>query len=156
MGAARVSELRVTLARLLPALALAGCSLFAPRFERPELAVTQVELQDARLTQQHFRVRLRVTNPNDRGLPVRAVHCRLELGGEYFGEGESSSAFTVAARGTTEFELLLTTDLASTLAKLLPRLKSTAQPLDYRLVGRVDTELAFARMIPFDQRGVLR
>ena len=136
-------------------LGAAGCSVFAPHFERPELSVIGVELKDARLTQQHFRVRLRVVNPNDRELPVTEIRCTLELGGEPFGEGQSSG-FTVPARGSAEFELLLTTDLASTLGKLLPRLKDSARPLDYRLTGRVETGLAFAHSIPFDQRGTLK
>jgi LEA14-like dessication related protein len=158
MGESRIPEVYPTLRRALLALALiaAGCALIAPHFERPELAVVSVELQDARLTQQHFRVRLRVANPNAQVLPVREIHCTVELGGEHFGEGQTTQPFTVPARGAAEFELRLTTDLASTLAKLLPRLNDSAHPLDYRLVGRVDTELAFMRSIPFDQRGTLK
>ena len=143
---------------LLPLLALlvvaGGCGL--PHFERPELAVVAVELKDARLTEQHFRVRISVTNPNDRELPVREIYCTLELGGEPFGTGHSGAAFTVPARGSAEFEMLLTTDLAAAFLKLLPRLADKSRPLGYRLAGRVETDLAFLRSIPFDQNGVLK
>ena len=57
------------------------------------------------------------------------------------------------ARGETEFATIVTTDLATTLLKILPRIKDSSQPIDYRLSGTVTTDLAFVKSIPFDQRG---
>jgi hypothetical protein len=61
----------------------------------------------------------------------------------------------VPARGEAEFEMLMTTNLASTLWKVLPRLRDSSQPLEYQLVGKVSTDLAFLHSIPFDERGSL-
>lgn len=132
---------------------LAGCAALAPHFEHPHLYLISVEVKDATLAEQHFRVRMRVENPNDRALPVRGIDYTLQIGGEDFGAGSSVSAFTVPPHGDAEFEMLMTTNLAATLWKVLPRLKDSSQPLDYRLVGKVSSDLAFLHTIPFDQRG---
>ena len=133
--------------------ALGGCAALAPHFEHPRLYLVGVELKDATLGEQHFRLRIRVQNPNDRALPVRAIDYTLRLGGEDFGSGGSVSAFTVPPRGEAEFDVVMTTNLAATLWKVLPRLKDPATPLDYQLVGKVSTELAFLHSIPFDEHG---
>jgi LEA14-like dessication related protein len=138
---------------LLAAAALAACAALAPHFEHPRLYLVGVEIRDATLGEQHFRVRMRVQNPNDRPLPVRGIDYTIRLGEDDFGTGSSVSAFTVPPRGEAEFEMLMTTNLAATLWKVLPRLKDSAQPLEYRLVGKVRTDLAFLSSIPFDERG---
>lgn len=140
---------------LLALAALGGCATLAPHFEHPRLYLVGVEVKDATLSEQHLRVRMRVENPNDRPLPVRGIDYSLRIGGEDFGSGSSVSAFTVPARGEAEFDMLMTTNLAATLWKVLPRLKDSSQPLEYRLVGKVSTDLAFLHSIPFDERGSL-
>jgi LEA14-like dessication related protein len=140
-------------AAVLAAAGLGGCAALAPHFEHPRLYLVGVEIKDATLGEQHFRVRMRVQNPNDRELPVRGIDYTLSVGGEDFGAGTSVSAFTVPPHGEAEFEILMTTNLATTLWKVLPRLKDSSQPLDYRLVGKVSTDLAFLHSIPFDERG---
>jgi LEA14-like dessication related protein len=153
MDVTRRARLAMVLAGV--ALAASGCALFAPPFERPTLSVVGVEIEEAQLMEQRFRVRIRVQNPNDRALPVRGLSFTIELAGEDFGSGASANAFSVPPLGEAEFDTLVTTNLATTLFKVLPRLKDGAQPLDYRLVGKVTTDLAFLRSIPFDQRGSL-
>jgi LEA14-like dessication related protein len=138
---------------LLAAGGVGGCAALAPRFEHPRLYLVGIEVKDATFAEQHFRVRMRVENPNDRELPVRGIDYTVRLGGEDFGSGSSASAFTVPARGEAEFEMLMTTNLAATLWKVLPRLRDASQPIEYRLAGRVTTGLAFLHTIPFDERG---
>ena len=132
---------------------LAACAALAPHFEHPRLYLAGVDLKDASLGEQHFRLRMRVENPNDRELPVRGIDYTLKLGGEDFGSGASVGAFTVPAHGEAEFEIMMTTNLAATLWKVLPRLKDSSQPLEYQLVGKVSTDLPFLHSIPFDERG---
>jgi len=145
----------VALAAGLVALGLlGGCAALAPHFEHPRLFLLAIEVRDATLAEQHLRVRMRVENPNDQALPVRGIDYTLQVGGEDFGAGSSVSAFTVPPHGEAEFEMMMTTNLAATLWKVLPRLKDSSQPIDYRLVGKVSTDLAFLRTVPFDQRGV--
>ena len=135
-------------------LLLAGCAALAPHFERPQLSVASIEVKEASLAEQRFRVRMRVQNPNGRSLPIEGISYTIELAGEELGRGTTTDAFTVPARCEAEFEMTVTTHLATTFWKVLPRLKDSGHPAEYRLVGKVNTGLAFLRTIPFDEKGV--
>ena len=132
---------------------LAGCATIAPHFERPRLTLSSIEIKDASLAEQRFRVRMHVQNPNGRALPIKGISYTIELAGEELGRGVTADAFTVPAFGEAEFEMLVTTNLAATFWKVLPRLKDSAHPAEYRLVGKVTTGLAFLHTIPFDEKG---
>jgi LEA14-like dessication related protein len=115
--------------------------------------VVGVQLEGAQLLSQRFRVRVRVDNPNDRELPVQSITFVLDVDGDRVGDGATAAPFTIPARGSGSFEAIVTTDLATTLGKLLPKLRDGAPPVEYHIAGVVNTELAFLRTIPFDQRG---
>jgi LEA14-like dessication related protein len=139
---------------LVLVVALSGCAAFVPKLETPHLEVVGIEIVDAQLMQQRFNVRMRVQNPNDRELPIRGLDYRMQLAGEEFGEGVSNKAFTVPALGEAEFEMTVTTNLASSLLKILPKVQN-GQPLEYRLDGKVSTDWTFLRTIPFSEKGTL-
>lgn len=144
---------RAFFAVCLVGAASVGCSLVAPHFERPHLEVIKVDIEGSQFLQQRFRVRIRVDNPNDRALPVRAISFTMQVAGEDFGYGATAAPFTVPANGQGEFEAIVTTDLATALIKIMPRIKDRSQPIEYRLAGKVETDLAFLSSVPFDQRG---
>jgi len=77
MGAAEARSPLTAAARralaLVGVVLLAGCAALAPHFEHPRLYLVGVEIKDATLGEQHFRVRMRVQNPNDRALPVVGI-----------------------------------------------------------------------------------
>ena len=144
----------------LPALAVLGLSLLfaggcslTPHFERPHLTVVKVDVEGAQFLQQRFRVHINVDNPNTRALPIRAITFTMQVAGEDFGYGATAAPFTVPANGSAEFETIVTTDLATTLLKVLPRIKDRSQPIEYRMTGKVETEMMFLGTVPFDQRG---
>jgi LEA14-like dessication related protein len=140
---------------LVAALLLGGCATLAPKFERPRLSVVAVEIRDASLVEQHLRVKMRVMNPNATALPIEGISYTIEVGGEELGRGVTADSFTVPGHGEAEFDMLLTTNLAATFFKVMPRMKDSQHPLEYRLVGKVNTAMTFLRSIPFDERGVL-
>ncbi len=142
-------------AMLLVGAAGSGCAAFAPKLEKPTLSVVGVEVVDAQFSQQRFNVKVRVQNPNDRSLPVRGLNFTMQLAGEDFGTGQSAKAFTVPANGEAEFDVGVTTNLAASLLKILPKLDRNSGNLDYRLRGTVETDLMFLRSIPFDQKGLV-
>jgi LEA14-like dessication related protein len=135
------------------ALATGACSLVVPHFERPHLEVVKVDIEGSQFLQQRFHVHVRVDNPNNRALPIRAISFTMQIAGEDFGYGATAAPFNVPANGQAEFETIVTTDLATTLIKVLPKIKDRSQPIEYRLVGKVETDLAFLSSVPFDQRG---
>ncbi len=148
--------IRLGTAALCATLALAGCAGLAPKFEHPHLSVTAVEVKDASLVEQHLRVKMLVQNPNSVALPIEGISYTIELGGEELGRGVTADAFTVPAHAEAQFEMLMTTNLAPIFFKVLPRLKDSAHPLEYHLVGKVSTGLLFLRSIPFDERGTFQ
>jgi LEA14-like dessication related protein len=137
------------------ALAVGGCATLVPKLETPKLEVVGVEVLDAQFTQQRFNVRMRVQNPNDRALPIRGLRYTMQLAGEPFGEGASNKAFTVPALGEAEFDMTVTTNLATSLLKILPKLERNGGALEYRLQGTVETDWKFLRSIPFTETGRL-
>jgi LEA14-like dessication related protein len=134
-------------------IAIGGCM---PRFQRPVFSVVEVSATELRFDEQHFRVRLHVMNPNDRTLPVQGFHCSIEIAGQPFGAGVLTQPFQVAPRGEADFDIDLRTQLALSLPGLLERLRHRDAAIDYHLVGEVETGLAFARHIPFDQSGTVQ
>jgi LEA14-like dessication related protein len=86
-------------------LCAAGC---APKFERPNLAVTGVEMRGGNLLQQNFLVKFQVQNPNQRALPVNGLHAELSVGGERIASGVSNQSFVVPPLGQKEFDMTIT------------------------------------------------
>src|SRR5260370_15199069 len=99
-------------------LCLVACSLMAPKFERPTLSVTGIELVNGNLLQQHFRVKFNIQNPNDRALPVSGLHAALSVAGENIAQGQNECAFVVPAQGDGAFDQKITANIAPVLVKL--------------------------------------
>lgn len=151
-GLARVA--RAVACGVLLAAGLAGCALFAPKLEKPELSIVGVQVVDAQFMAQRFNVKVRVRNPNDRELPITGIEYTMQVAGEDFGRGMSAKSFVVPALGEAEFDMIVTTNLAGSLLKLLPRLQGAGrEAIDYRIEGTVRTDLMFLRRIPFTQKG---
>jgi len=134
---------------------LGGCSSLAPKLEPPDLSVVNVELQKSDLFEQRLKVRMRVQNPNDRELPVRGITVDMRVNGEKFARGLSGESFTVPAFGEAEFDMLLTANMAATLARLAGSMKGGVAPeaLDYEITGKVSLSAGLLRSIPFKENG---
>ncbi|HYL04237.1 MAG TPA: LEA type 2 family protein [Steroidobacteraceae bacterium] len=135
------------------ALAVAGCVL-SPKLATPRLSIVGVQLVSSDLLEQHFKVRMRVENPNDRVLPVGGISYTLEVEGEPFASGESDASFVVPALGEAQFDMNVTTNLAGTLTGLLARgPDALGQGVPYRLSGKVSLSRGWLRSLPFAERG---
>jgi LEA14-like dessication related protein len=132
------------------AFCLAGC---APKFNRPNISVVSVELRSGNLLQQNFAVKLNVQNPNDRALPVKALHVELNVDGEQIASGVSDRAFEVPANGETEFDMSIKANMAVALLKLADRMNQHAGSIGYDLTGGASIDLPFLRDLPFHQTG---
>jgi LEA14-like dessication related protein len=132
-------------------LLVAGCGGIT-NLKAPELNVVDVKLLGGDLSGQQLRVRMRVTNPNDRELPVKGITYRMEVGGEQFASGESESSFVVPALGATEFDMSMNADMAGAVFRLLGSGRKLDN-VDYRLSGKVSLSSGMLRSVPFDQKG---
>jgi LEA14-like dessication related protein len=144
------------LKRLLPialALALAACSVLAPKFNRPNVTVVSIELRSGNLLQQNFALKLNIQNPNDRTLPVAGMHVELNVGGEQIASGVSDHAVVVPAHGDTDFDMTIKANVALALLKLADKMNQHSNSIDYDLTGAASVDLPFLRDLPFHQTG---
>ena len=148
-------ELRLWGLVALPLIALmSGCAAL-PKFESPKLSVVALKVQGGDFFSQRLQVRMRVFNPNDRELPIKAITYSLEVSDTEIGNGSTSAPFTVPAMGEAEFDMQITANLAGVIGKLLSR-KNSSDPLPYRVVGDVSLSSGFLKRIPFDERGSVK
>jgi LEA14-like dessication related protein len=134
-------------------LCLAACSLLTPKFERPSLSVSGIELVSGNLLQQSFRVKFNIQNPNDRALPVSGLHASISIGGEHVAQGQNDRAFVVPAKGDIDFDMLVSANMALALLKLANKMDQQADSIDYDVSGAASIDLPFLRDLPFHQTG---
>jgi LEA14-like dessication related protein len=136
------------------ALILSGCTAIAPKMEPPEFSLAGLELVDADFFEQRFRFKLRVINPNDFALPIKAVNYRIEVNDEEFASGVSNKPVTIPAYGTE----LLEVDGYSNFFRMLKHLKDTGAALRGKLTYRLKGAAVvgdFKQKIPFERKGEL-
>jgi len=139
----------------LSASAMLLCACAIMQLKAPDITPTAVELVDAQITEQRFKVGLHVQNPNDRALPIKSVSCALQVEGVEVGHGESDSPFNVPAHGESDFDMIVTTNLGMSVPNLAMRLFRGGQLPSYRLSGTVNPDITLLPPIPFSKSGQL-
>lgn len=138
---------------LLLALAtlLSACAMMALGLEKPEVKVAGIELLDGNLFDQRFRIKLRVTNPNDKDIAIKGLRFKLALGGQDFADGLTGEPVVLPRMG----EVVVGVDGHASLAGVLRHLPRMLEggKLDYRLNGEVITQDYGS--LPFDRKGEL-
>jgi LEA14-like dessication related protein len=135
------------------ALLLGGCALTS--LQTPTITPQTVELTDAGLDQQQFRVQIHVQNPNDRPLPIKSVSCTLQVEGVDVGKGKSTEPFTVPAHGEADFDMIVSTNFAATVPGLLRQIIAGGQLPRYQFSGWVNPDITLIPPIPFSKSGQL-
>jgi LEA14-like dessication related protein len=138
------------LPRVLTVVLLMCCAACAPKFERPNLTVSGIQMQGGNFLQQSFLVKFQVQNPNDRALPVSGLHAELNVGGQRIASGVSNRAFVVPPMGQSEFDMTITANVAVALLQLANR---HSDSVDYEVTGAADLDLPFLHDLPFHQTG---
>jgi LEA14-like dessication related protein len=151
MIASRLPRPRLALSML--AVLLGACSLM--QLKAPDITPTAVEVMDIQVTQQKFKVALHVQNPNDRSLPIKSAHCTLQIQGVDVGHGETIEPFEVPAHGESDVDMIVTTNLATTVPNLVMRILSNGDLPTYRLSGSVNPDITLLPPIPFSKSGQL-
>lgn len=134
------------------AAALAGCTSLSGLQEKPRVSVAGVDVVDAGLFEQRYRLQLRVQNPNPVDLAIRSVDYQVEVNGKPFATGLSNRGVTVPRYGTGILEVDGTSSLGAVLRQIkdFDFLRDQALPYVIRGTLRV-TEHEIG--IPFEHRG---
>lgn len=147
----RMVRLHCLVATVVLSTLLGGCAL--TQLKAPAITPQSVELTDVQLDEQHFTVRLHVQNPNDRPLPIKSATCTLEIQGVEVGKGESGGPFTLPALGDTDVDLLVTTNLLTSVPELFRRVLQHRALPDYHFSGWINPDIALLPPIPFAKSG---
>ena len=131
----------------------AGCTTLGPHLKAPELKVVGMNFLNGDGRHQQLRLRVQITNPNDRQIAVRSIEYQVALAGDHFADGSSAEPFTVPASGQTEFNLNVNADLGALVRVLGAHLGDAS--LDYQVTGTVHLAEGLLRELPFKGHGQL-
>jgi LEA14-like dessication related protein len=138
---------------LLALAVVAACGSLPGALAPPVVELTGLSLLRAGSDRQDFRVTLRVANPNPIPIPVEDLRFNIRLGGEGLLAGGTSSRMTLPARGEETLRLEVSTDLMSSIRRLLALAQGPDDSLSYELDGYIALDPRQRRTLPFRTRG---
>ena len=145
-----------TVSVMLGLVAASSCATVPKDLRAPDVEVMRIEMQSSDMFAQHFKVRLKVQNPNEIEMPIKSLDYKLLLMGDSFGEGMSEQPFVLPANGDAEFDMTLTTNFVSSLGRLISRVGgSKLEKIEYEIAGKVVLGKGFVRKLPFDHKGTV-
>ncbi len=141
---------------VLAGASLAGACSSLPRvLTPPDVQLTGLSLLRASSDRQDFRVTLRIVNPNPIPIPVEELRFNARIGGEGLLAGTTTSRILLPARGEETLRLEVSTDLMSSIRRLLSLATGADDSLPYELDGYLALDPRHRRTLPFRSRGTV-
>ena len=134
-------------------LTLAGCAGIGKPLEAPKITLADIRVQQSTGLETAFILQLRVINPNDIDLDVRAVSLDLEINDQSFASGTSSSPVTIPAYGSNLVEVQAYSSVIHLLKSMIG-IHKTGE-IAYRVQGKLRTggNGWLPPLLPFDAAG---
>ena len=132
-----------------------ACAAFNTRVQAPYITIAGLEVSDITLFEQHYRLQMRIQNPNNFELPIVGMSYELYINDRRFARGVSPVAVTVPRFGEALTTVEMVSDLGSVLASfrtLELRSGQGHESFKYRLNGDVKLSNR-AGMLPFEYAG---
>jgi len=148
----RVSILRYAAALLLLA-SLSSCALLYRDLQEPVVQLVSVAPQQISFSGVKLLCRLRIDNPNDVSLPIKAVQFDLEVEGAQIAHGALVDGFTVPALGSEFVDVVVDVDAGRSLALAIQLLSAGERELDYALTGHVDVAISVLGRVHINETG---
>lgn len=149
--------LRNSATALAAMLVLASCAAVETAISRPQVRLTNVEIDSVGFSGQTFVLGFEISNPNAFALPVNYVSYGLTLNDRHFASGETVASFTVPANSDSEFSISVDLDLLRTAPQLLYTLRDgVSEDLSYELNGKLGVDVPFVDRIAFEKSGAIR
>jgi LEA14-like dessication related protein len=152
-------KLSAVLAGLALALTISACATMGRGFERPQIDLVAIRLLEIKGFESVFQVDLRVSNPNDRSLPIRGAACDLSLDGHHLAKGVAAPEKEIPAYGSeivpvTVYASLL--EMAGVAGRILQNLQRGAsdEKWTYAAKGHIRLDsTVWPGKIPFASNG---
>ena len=139
---------------LLLAVLVSGCAGIGKYREAVRVSVSNIEIVEANLLEQLYAVTLRVQNPNEHALRIRGGSFDLEINGQAFGHGVTSSNVTVPGFGEAKVQVRMVSTLFSMLRLVQNFEARERESLSYQISGRLHLQDGLAGM-RFEEAGEL-
>jgi LEA14-like dessication related protein len=114
----------------------------------PEISLKNFELVKVGLSEQTYRLRLNIKNPNAFALPIQALNYQLFLNNKSFFKGANNQAVTIPALGEGYVETDINSNIADVVAGWQEWFSLAKRTLNYRITGDVGVS-SFGIPIPF-------
>ena len=135
-------------------LMLSGCvSWFDSGAKDPDIRLVRVELVQAKLLEQRFKLHFIVDNPNESTLTVRGLSYTVYLGTIKLTEGEREHWFSVEPNSQADFVIPVRTNLWPQVRPLVKLLETPDQPIPYRFEGTLETGLFYGYDVHVTRKG---
>ena len=143
------------IASILLALIASGCAGIGSGLESPRVSLSNFSVQESTGFETTLQVKLRVLNPNDQELNIKAVDCKLEVNNKTFAHGLSNTVVQVPAFGSATVPVTVYSSTFN-IARGLIGLKNRDE-ISYSLKGKVrlDKKGWWSSKLPFDSTGTI-
>lgn len=123
-------------------LALSGCSSKGGIFPSlqplaPEISLKNFQLVKMGLSQQTYRLRLKIKNPNAFPLPINNLNYQLFINNQNFAKGNSKKAVTIPSQGVGMLEIDVNSNIMDVIEGAGQWFSLAKRSLDYRITGNV-------------------
>jgi len=129
-----------------------GCSSTPRGAATPHITVQNVTALPS-ATPQRFRVSLLIDNPGTEPLPIKQLEFKLRLANEGILDGSSFTPMIVQALDRQTITLELSSDIISSLSRLLAFVQGPENTLSYAIYGNVTVDRKFQNVLSFSGSG---
>jgi LEA14-like dessication related protein len=123
-------------------------SLLSLRAIAPKVNLENFQLIKLGLSEQVYRLRLQIKNPNSFPLPIQNLNYQLFINGQSFAKGLSHKSVTIPALGEGYLETDVSSNLADVIEGWSQWFSLAKRTLDYKITGSIGVT-SFAIPFPF-------
>jgi len=136
---------------LLAVTVLTGCASF--RGEAPRLNIVNLKVVEATPLEQRYQVRLRIQNPNNKGLTMDGLNFDLYLNDKHFVSGMTGQKVKVSRYGDAVVDVMATSTVFGFYRQLMALAQGQGKELNYKIKGKLS--LQGYQPLPFERKGDL-
>lgn len=134
---------------------MVGCAALPQKPEAPRVNITAIELVEAGILEQHYKVKLRVQNPNDFDFVIKGIQFEIKLNGQSFVTGVSGDTVNVPRFSSAVLNLEAVSTLANLARQLQEMAESKTPAASYGITGKVHLAQP-AISLPFHEEGEIK